>query len=350
MQSNSLTSQEPPASSAPAHDIDTLRYAFSLSSELIRCVDYHAMTHKLLSIIQSIPGVTNAWSYEVFNDKASNTSGLEDHSHCLYRRFPLVLNDNYEDGNTDLLDQMLSKHEAFIPRYHYQGKQYCLMNIAEKVNPPRAILIEGNISSPNYALIEGLHDVYASQLSLLNSKDRDVLTHLMNRQSLHHIMNQILDYYRNREEEKDNEKGSWVAILDVDHFKQINDTYGHLFGDEILLLFANLLVDKFRFSDFIFRYGGEEFIVILNQTDAQGAEITLERFRKSVEEYAFPSGRLTVSIGYTFLDHDSTMSLLLEQADSAVYSAKENGRNCIINHSTLEKSPLDRRIDDIELF
>ena len=91
----------------------------------------------------------------------------------------------------------------------------------------------------------------------------------------------------------------WLAVSDIDFFKRVNDDFGHLYGDEVLLLMANIMRETFRGTDILFRFGGEEFVIVLRSTNQQGAHQALERFRITVEEYDFPQvGNVTISIGY----------------------------------------------------
>ena len=127
------------------------------------------------------------------------------------------------------------------------------------------------------------------------------------------------------------------AIIDIDFFKQINDTYGHLCGDKILKDVAFIINDSFRKTDMVFRYGGEEFVVILTETNSDGATIPLERLRERIEnnEFSFKTQKLkvTVSIGYASnLDDAEDAIELFSYADDALYKAKENGRNRIVNY------------------
>ncbi len=131
-----------------------------------------------------------------------------------------------------------------------------------------------------------------------------------------------------------------IAVFDIDYFKKINDTYGHLCGDYVLKEIAYIALETFRKTDIIFRYGGEEFVVILTETPIDKAVIPLERFRKTIEDYPFfydnNNIKVTVSIGVETLNPDIfTSSDLLENADKALYHAKEDGRNKIITSSVL---------------
>ena len=123
-----------------------------------------------------------------------------------------------------------------------------------------------------------------------------------------------------------------VAMIDVDFFKKVNDTYGHACGDYVLKEVAFLINEAFRKTDMVFRYGGEEFVVILTETDASNAVIPLERLRAAVEnnhfKYKNQDLKITISIGVTSdLDNAQTPWEFFDFADGALYKAKENGRN-----------------------
>jgi len=120
---------------------------------------------------------------------------------------------------------------------------------------------------------------------------------------------------------------SWLALIDIDHFKAVNDGFWHLFGDEVLLLVSRLMRRSFRSGDLLFRFGGEEFLVLLEQASEPGAEMALERLRTMVEGYTFPQVRLTISVGYTRINPEDVATLCVERADAALYYAKSHGRN-----------------------
>lgn len=128
-----------------------------------------------------------------------------------------------------------------------------------------------------------------------------------------------------------------VIMLDIDHFKKINDQFGHLTGDYALQVLANCLKDCVRDSDVIFRYGGEEFTILLNNTTIEGAQLLAERIRSSIAELICFDQRntfsMTVSAGIAALQAQDTVEQLLNRADQALYQAKERGRNqVVINH------------------
>ncbi len=121
-----------------------------------------------------------------------------------------------------------------------------------------------------------------------------------------------------------------MMMLDIDHFKQVNDTFGHDMGDEVLKRVADVLNKTHRDSDIIARFGGEEFIVFLSNTDAQGAKIAAERIRSSVEQAVIMAGKtrvpITISLGISTTQNGDIFAMTKE-ADIALYHSKENGRN-----------------------
>ena len=124
-----------------------------------------------------------------------------------------------------------------------------------------------------------------------------------------------------------------IAIIDVDFFKKINDEYGHLCGDYILKEVAYLILDNFRKTDIVFRYGGEEFVVLLTETPLQQTRIPLERLRQTVERQTFTYEnkpiKVTISIGVA-TNTASCVNEFLNNADKALYTAKNSGRNTVI--------------------
>ncbi len=123
-----------------------------------------------------------------------------------------------------------------------------------------------------------------------------------------------------------------LVMFDIDHFKNINDTFGHPCGDFVLRQVANSALQTFRKTDSIFRFGGEEFVVILTETDIKQAIIPLERFRKTVETlgltYQDQEVTVTVSIGACQLTPNiKTKEEFLQKVDETLYKAKNSGRN-----------------------
>jgi len=119
-----------------------------------------------------------------------------------------------------------------------------------------------------------------------------------------------------------------VAMFDIDHFKKVNDTYGHAVGDYVLKTLSQIAKGNIREIDYLIRWGGEEFLVIALDTELKGAEVMAEKIRHAIENYSFNKvGRVTVSFGVTQLKQDDTGDSFLKRADDAMYQAKEKGRN-----------------------
>ena len=136
---------------------------------------------------------------------------------------------------------------------------------------------------------------------------------------------------------------SCLALIDVDRFKSVNDTYGHPAGDAVLKELARTLSECMRTEDVVGRYGGEEFILLLSHTDLSGAEVVLERLRLTVARRPVtvptPEGErqinITISIGLTRLQGEQDEEYSIQEADKALYQAKESGRNRICRAASL---------------
>lgn len=122
-----------------------------------------------------------------------------------------------------------------------------------------------------------------------------------------------------------------IIFFDIDHFKAVNDIYGHECGDIALTSAANCIKNAVRGSDIVFRYGGEEFVILLSDTDIVGAKIMADRIRKNVENHTIAYGmeilKLTASLGISSLRGNDDCDSIIKRADNAMYRAKKNGRN-----------------------
>jgi diguanylate cyclase (GGDEF)-like protein len=146
----------------------------------------------------------------------------------------------------------------------------------------------------------------------------------------------------------------WLAMVDIDHFKHVNDRFGHQIGDEVLILVSRILKAAFRGYDRIYRFGGEEFVILLRCPDHEAALNAVERFRVAMEKFQFPQvGRITASVGLSEIRPSDTPEAACERADQAVYFAKHNGRNRVYSYTDLEQKGLlqtDVKVGGVELF
>ncbi|MDH5181561.1 MAG: GGDEF domain-containing protein [Gammaproteobacteria bacterium] len=191
------------------------------------------------------------------------------------------------------------------------------------------LVIAGETDTSFHNFLDPLLRIYASHAFLLNRNERDSLTGLYNRQALNTKLRQIYQREEAKQRKNDDKKQQWcLAVLDIDHFKNINDNFGHVYGDEILTLFSQLLEHSFRDDDMLFRYGGEEFVILLKNVDLEKAVNILNRFREQIAATEFPTiGHITASIGYTMLDTQNPIPVIIDRADQALYFSKNHGRN-----------------------
>jgi diguanylate cyclase (GGDEF)-like protein len=186
-------------------------------------------------------------------------------------------------------------------------------------------------------VIHGIIEVYRNYQSLLDYSERDALTGLFNRKTFDE---QFAQTARNGTlpSERRHAETQWLAVVDIDHFKRVNDHFGHVYGDEVLILVANVLRSSFRASDRIFRFGGEEFVVLLQAAELAQARNVFNRFRQNIEQYNFPQvGNVTVSLGFTGSSQGSSVEIL-GHADQALYHAKRHGRNLVCFYEDLMAS------------
>lgn len=160
----------------------------------------------------------------------------------------------------------------------------------------------------------------------------DGLTGLYNRRYFEHNVER--EFLRTRRYSSDLS----LAMIDIDHFKQVNDTYGHQFGDYVLKEISKIIADSFRKTDMMCRYGGEELAVILTETSDENALIPLERLRAKISEHLFSynneTANITVSIGLgSYSKEMQSQTELIECADKALYRAKQDGRNKVVAYT-----------------
>jgi len=190
------------------------------------------------------------------------------------------------------------------------------------------VLVFTTLSTIMFYTLCKKHIKYVLKLKELSAIDG--LTELYNRSFLELFLEKEIETAR-----KKNQKVS-VIMVDMDHFKEINDTYGHTVGDHVLTIFAQVVLKCIRKTDVIARYGGDEFIVVLPNTDTDTARIIAERIRAEVENTVVPPidnievPPIRCSVGIsTFPEFCDSKISLLKTSDAALYMAKRSGRNCI---------------------
>jgi diguanylate cyclase (GGDEF)-like protein len=259
------------------------------------------------------------------------------------------------DGNTlgdpiasyPELAACLAQHDASAQALSADGKRTLWLPIwiGDKADTCLEIVHPQPYTADTIVVIGGIVSVYRNFQNLLDYSERDSLTGLLNRKTFDDQLAKMLQastvkelLLPGREERRhhsDTEK-QWLAVVDVDHFKLVNDKFGHLYGDEVLILIANLLQSSFRAQDRVFRFGGEEFVVLLRSTTLSNAQKIIDRFRANVEAHDFPQvGKVTVSVGFVSISAYESPVMILGRADQALYYAKSHGRNQACHYDQL---------------
>lgn len=208
------------------------------------------------------------------------------------------------------------------------------------------------LSQETVTLLEQCLLMFHYYASLIIENERDALTGLLNRKTFDQSVSKIL--LNGFGKAASQGRQHFLAIFDIDFFKRINDTYGHLIGDEVLLLLSRLMQETFREGDLLFRFGGEEFVGVFSCVDEADVLVLLQRFMNVLATFVFPQvGKVTVSIGCAKMSVDVLPNTVLERADEALYFAKEHGRDQICSYEELLANGLldDTLIQgEIELF
>jgi diguanylate cyclase (GGDEF)-like protein len=210
----------------------------------------------------------------------------------------------------------------------YMGE--IIFNRSRRFSEAEQTRLEIMIGALIYPLRNALRYTSAMQMALL-----DPLTRLGNRAALDNALHRELQFAERHKHELS------LLMIDVDHFKLINDQFGHARGDEVLQAIAHTIAHVCRESDISFRFGGEEFVVLLRKTNAAGAGTIAERVRLEVSKISLSQNgkniQPTISIGISTraIGQKEHIDQLFERADKALYEAKQAGRNCVMNSSTI---------------
>ena len=239
-----------------------------------------------------------------------HSTSSDEHPDALITKFSLGFDGNVFETTSQSLDQG-----------ELSGKP-----IASEDSDGIKVCVSGANTKPLSKELKQLLRVYQNQEFHLTRSTQDKLTNLLNRQAYSEKMEHL---FRSKGfNQRATDIARVMAMIDIDRFKQVNDQYGHLFGDEILVLISRLMEKCFRVDDWLIRFGGEEFIIILHGSDLKSAEQSLNRFRESIAKFSFPQvGKVTVSIGFTELNLAIPHTQLLGRADQALYYSKKHGRN-----------------------
>ena len=282
---------------------------------------------------QIAPGHADQIETEVFEHSVSRWSRLTPSGSLEQKIEPQVLatlQQKFEAGGQSDWYYDAELQGWFCSYRPLTSKHFVLL--VKTVNPDK--LIEEDY-------LQFLFHFYCHQLQMLQGTYRDALTGLYNRRAFNEKMLQMLDRNNDHRRRAIDFLPTIYVMIDIDHFKKINDNKGHLFGDEVLLLLAQLMTDSFRENDLLFRYGGEEFALVLMDITPEQAQISLERFREKIASHEFPNlDRVTISIGYTLFDKNLGIDELISQADNALYYGKSTTRDTVNSYQELVEKGL----------
>ncbi|MBI1889345.1 MAG: GGDEF domain-containing protein [Burkholderiales bacterium] len=314
------------------------------------------------SLIQTLQQLIAAESIELFDIRSLKQIGAENAEDFL---IPVGYDDTVDDD--DLPPILLKDDPLFVQCLETKN-----MAVSTRVNPGDSLRfihpVQNMKAVTGFLVIKAREHIERDQelanillgffrnyVSLLNDNQRDHLTGLLNRKCFDDkIMKIILSLSAANKRNADKAQYC-LAVLDIDHFKRVNDTYGHLMGDEVLLHFSQCMNETFREYDLLFRVGGEEFVVVLRNVETEQAKTVMERFRRAVETRYFPQvGQITTSIGVTFIHPNDLPGTIIDRADQALYYCKENGRNRVAFYEQLiDEGKLQNKAaesGDIDLF
>jgi len=217
------------------------------------------------------------------------------------------------------------------------------------------IAVATELSTLDRHMVDGVLQIYRNFVSLMQHSQTDQLTGLANRKTFDDCVAKVHDLISQESdpiltERRDQRPVNyWLVMVDIDHFKSVNDRFGHLYGDEVLVLMAQLMQASFRQDDMIFRFGGEEFVLIVRGADQAACKTTLERFRQRVEHHAIPQvGTVTISMGVTQMESTTFVTTMVDRADQALYYSKRNGRNQVTFFEDMVAQGL-ATVEDIKL-
>ncbi|AKU23032.1 GGDEF domain-containing protein [Massilia sp. MB5] len=263
-------------------------------------------------------------------------------------------------SNYPALARCIARHELNADLADAEGRHTLWLPIwlGDKASTCLEIVHPTPYTSETIHIIGGIVSVYRNFQNLLDYSERDSLTGLLNRKTFDDQLAKMLQASNaepdgltlppgepERRHHCDQER-QWLAVVDVDHFKHVNDRFGHLYGDEVLILIANLLQSSFRAQDRVFRFGGEEFVVLLRSTTLGNARRIIDRFRMNVEQHDFPQvGKVTVSVGFVSISSYEAPVVVLGRADQALYYAKSHGRNMSCHYDELVSGGLLHAIE-----
>jgi len=279
--------------------------------------------HKFIDIQDSIVILTDGHEFKFANKKFFDFFGYEDlddfllEHHCICEHF-IKIDDFFS------LDDVQDKEDNWVESLlNLSGrKRIVSMQNKDLINSAFSITIN-KYDEENYIInFSDISDTMHEKLHLQKQLVKDQLTKAYNRNYFDNNIDKLIKLHNNK-----NEK-TGIIFLDIDHFKDVNDTYGHQVGDEVLKTIVNIVKSNIRDEDKLIRWGGEEFIIILSASKIDNVYKNAEHLRLLIEAYNFEKvGKLTCSFGIVLHQNDSDINESIKKADEKLYESKNSGRN-----------------------
>jgi diguanylate cyclase (GGDEF)-like protein len=355
-------------------NINSIHFINSLA-EVTRHQDRELIEKSLLKTLGEYHSSQEYWLYQVLSIEPEISLGLLSYS----SKSTIITSNSAKKKDVpthleDAITRVIETGKVESVKHSTKDEGLYILYPAIKHNDDVfAVLIERteNLDLDSQRLVHGFLRIYANYLELIEQSRRDKLTGLLNRETLDLEITRVIilnnenisphvktePYDGNDTRQHKGELRSWIGIIDIDHFKKINDTYGHLYGDEILILVSRLMESCVRNYDFVYRYGGEEFVILIKAFDQPAAERAFERIRTTIGHHSYAKvDEITVSIGVTEILTQMGPPSVLAEADQAMYYAKENGRDQLhfysdlVLNGLLQEPDSDKEAPDISFF
>lgn len=293
--------------------------------------DLELLEISLLKTIHRLLSPTGLTLFKITASHAISTEINYSNERCTIRQGDIRLRPEVEE----LISQLQSRD---VPELSIaQGDQHATVFTVQISRHGNAVLLiesQDELSRVNAHMLSGMLQFYRNFCQLLQDSQTDPLTGLANRKTFDSSIGRIHQKSSSSSQNVIIERRTsgdfkhWLAMVDIDHFKKINDGFGHLYGDEVLILLSQQFRKTLRADDQVFRFGGEEFVLIIGCNNVEESRATLERLRQDVASMKIPQvGSITVSIGATMIAPATFDGTLLDYADKALYHSKDTGRN-----------------------
>lgn len=299
-------------------------FMFKTEKKHRELLDTQKKFKKLFDLQNNIIVVTDGKKLKMANNGMCDFFGVKYLK--FFTKYHNDINDRFIESEHYFNQTKINEGETWIDAIsRYKGDDG-LVIMHDLYNTPHAFNVAvSKYDSDDYiVLFTDISDTVIEKMNLSSKIVRDTLTDAYNREFFNTNINSIINNLGKR-------KKLGVAILDIDKFKAVNDTYGHDAGDTILIELTALVKDTIRENDFFIRWGGEEFVILLTLTTDSSLEVVLEHIRKSIEAHTFSHcGNMTCSIGATYYKEDEDINDCIKRGDISLYEAKDTGRNKVI--------------------